>query len=87
MATEDKKMNAGSVNPADTRGVLKDFYEQDAANGELAEDKKQELLKELVDKGNRRYFRIRGFGQESDGRYLRAFDVQGNRNRFGNRAG
>ena len=51
MATEDKKMNAGSVNPADTRGVLKDFYEQDAANGELAEDKKQELLKELVDKG------------------------------------
>ncbi len=51
MATEDKKMNAGSVNPADTCGVLKDFYEQDAANGELAEDKKQELLKELVDKG------------------------------------
>ena len=47
MATEDKKMNAGSVNPADTRGVLKDFYEQDAANGELAEDKKQELLKNL----------------------------------------
>ena len=51
MATEDKKMNAGSVNPADTRGALKDSYEPDAANGELAEDRKQELLKELVDKG------------------------------------
>ena len=51
MSTEDKKMNAGSVNPADTRGALKDSYEPDAANGELAEDRKQELLKELVDKG------------------------------------
>ena len=51
MATEDKKMNAGSVNPADTRGVLKDSYGPDAANGELAEDRKQELLEEIVDKG------------------------------------
>ena len=51
MATEEKKMNAGSVNPAENCGKENDSYAQDAAHGELTEDKKQELLKELVDKG------------------------------------
>lgn len=51
MTTEDKKMNADSVNPADKRDAQKDSYGRDAAGGELTEEKKQELLKELVDKG------------------------------------
>lgn len=51
MATEDKKMNAGGVNPADNCEMSNDSYAQDAASGELTEDRKQELLKELVDKG------------------------------------
>lgn len=51
MATEDKKMNAESVNPTDNCETSNDSYAQDAASGELTEDRKQELLKELVDKG------------------------------------
>ena len=51
MATEDKKMNAESVTPTDNRETSNDSYAQDAASSELTEDRKQELLKELVDKG------------------------------------
>ena len=51
MATEDKKMNAESVTPTDNCETSNDSYAQDAASSELTEDRKQELLKELVDKG------------------------------------
>lgn len=51
MAIEDKKMNAESVNPTDNCEMSNDSYAQDATSSELTEDRKQELLKELVDKG------------------------------------
>ena len=52
MATEDKKMNAESVNPTDNCETSNDSYAQDAASSELTEDRKQELLKELVEERN-----------------------------------